>query len=293
MRKQPALTKWILGITMFCFTGIIVAQDKDSAEVALPGADMIGTDAAAGSGYSNWDIQFLYGTEFQEPFNSADVHKDIMTIENSSAWSWGSSYFFIDTLYSTENDLNADGNEVYAWEGYAEWYPSASLSKITSTDLSAGILNDVSLTTGLNIGRKSTGSNPLVYLPGVTFDLKLPGFAFFTLGTYAYIDRGEVNNGDSNGCHNTGTQVTPSWLVPFSIGSADFQFSGFIDFISSHGDCDAQIVSQPQLTFDVGKAMGMKPGKFYAGIEYQYWDNKFGFDGLDEHFPQALAIYRF
>jgi hypothetical protein len=33
----------------------------------------------ADGGYSSWNVQFLHGTEFQEPFNSRDVHKDIMT----------------------------------------------------------------------------------------------------------------------------------------------------------------------------------------------------------------------
>ena len=247
---------------------------------------------ANGGGYSNWNVQFLHGSHFQEPFNPANVHKDIITIENSSAWSWGSSYFFIDTLYSSENELNVDGYEVSAWEGYAEWYPSASISKMTGADLSVGILNDVSLTMGINAGRKSTGSDPLVYLPGLTFDLKLPGFAFFSLGTYAYIDQGQVNNGDSNDCHSSGAQVTPSWLVPFSIGDADFQFGGFIDFITAHGHCESQVVSQPQLTMDVGKMLGATPGKFYAGVEYQYWNNKFGFEGMDEHFPQVMAAYK-
>ena len=252
---------------------------------------MTGSDSA--SGYSSWNVQFLHGTEFQEPFNSRDVHKDIMTIENSSARSWGSSDFCIDTMYSTENDLNTDGFEVYAWEGYAEWFPSASISKMTGADLSVGILNDVSLTMGINAGRKSTGSDPLVYLPGLTFDLKLPGFAFFSLGTYAYIDQGQVNNGDSNNCHSPGAQVTPSWLLPFSVGGADFQFGGFIDFITAHGNCASQVVSQPQLTMDVGKMLGATPGKFYAGVEYQYWNNKFGFEGMDEHFPQVMAAYKF
>lgn len=273
----------LLLISAGCAGNAFAQEEANSA--------MIGSDSE--SGYSSWDIQYLHGSNFQEPFNARDVHKDIVTIENSSAWSWGSSYFFIDTLYSTEHDLDEDGLEVHAWEGYAEWYPSASISKMTGTNLSAGILNDVSLTMGFNVGRKSTGANPLVYLPGLTFDFKLPGFAFFSLGTYAYVDQGEVSNGDSNNCHSPGAQVTPSWLVPFSIGSADFQFGGFVDFITAHGNCASQVVSQPQLTMDVGKMLGAKPGKFYAGVEYQYWNNKFGFDGLDEHFPQAMVKYQF
>lgn len=262
-------------------------------EMAEANRAMTGSVAEEASGYSSWDVQFLYGSQFQEPFNPNDVSKAIVTIENSSAWSWGSSYFFVDTAYSIKNDQNSDGKERHAWDGYAEWYPSASIGKLSGTNLSAWIINDVSLTAGLNYGRKTTGAEPLIYLPGLTFDLSLPGFAFFSLGTYAYIDRGTVNNGDNNGCHSTGLQITPSWLLPFSIGTVDFQFAGFLDYITKHGDCKAQVVSQPQLTVDMGKLLGMNPGKLYAGTEFQYWNNKFGIEGLDEHFPQALLIYRF
>src|SRR5690348_15081059 len=91
------------------------------------------------SGFSAWDIQLLYGTEFQEPFNPEDVSKVTFTVENVAAWSWGSSFFFADTLNSTKNDHGAV-------ELYAEWFPSASIGKLTGSDLSAGPIKDVSLT---------------------------------------------------------------------------------------------------------------------------------------------------
>ena len=134
------------------------AMAQTAPQTAIPSPGMIGTDAPKGGGYSNWDVQLLYGNGFREPGNPNDVAKTTFTIENASAWSWGSSYFFIDVLHSDSSDQNA-------WEGYGEWYPSASLGKMTGKDLSLGILKDVSLTTGINAGRKSTGANPLVFLP--------------------------------------------------------------------------------------------------------------------------------
>jgi nucleoside-specific outer membrane channel protein Tsx len=245
-----------------------------------------GAVSAQNGGYSSWNLQGLHGAGFQEPGNPRDVGKAIVTVENSAGWSWGSSFFFVDLIHSTANDAGAT-------ELYAEWFPSLSLGKTTGNDLAIGPIKDVSLTMGLNAGRKNTGANPLVYLPGVTLDLSLPGFAFASIAAFAYIDRGEINNGQSNGCHATGFQVTPAWLLPISIGTADFQFGGFVDYISSHGNCAAQVLSQPQLTIDAGAAFGGKPGKFHAGVEYQYWNNKFGIEGLDEHFPQLLVMYKF
>jgi nucleoside-specific outer membrane channel protein Tsx len=274
-------------LALFVAASETVAQETTSEAARA----MVGSSQS--TGYSAWDVQFLYGTEFQEPFNPDDVHKTIMTVENSSAWSWGSSYAFLDTVYSTKNDTHYNGNPNHAWEFYGEWYPSASLSYMTGKSLAAGVINDVSLTAGINAGHKSTGANPLIYLPGLTFDLKLPGVTFFSLGVYAYIDQGQINDNENNGCHSTGMQLTPSWLVPFSLGEVDFQFGGFLDYITEHGDCKEQVVSQPQLTVDLGKLLGLDSGKLYAGTEYQYWNNKFGIQGLDESFPQALVIYRF
>ena len=132
----------------------------------------------------------------------------------------------------------------------------------------------------------------LVYLPGATLDLNLPGFAFAWLGVFAYVDRGKLE-GEGNGCHATALQITPSWMLPFSVGGADFQFGGFLDYITSHGSCAEQFVSQPQLTMDLGKALGSTAGKLYMGVEFQYWSNKFGVKGVNEHFPEFLTIYRF
>lgn len=242
------------------------------------------TAAETPKGYSSWDMQVLYGNQFREPGNSNDVAKGIVTFENSSGWSWGSSYFFVDILRS-------DGNDQHATEVYSEWYPSASLSKLTGTKVSVGPLRDVSATLGLNAGTKSTGAASLVYLPGLTLDLNVPGFKFFSLGTYAYIDQGRIN-GASNGCHSTSYQVTPSWSLPFSIGVLKLSFDGFVDIIGSHGQCARQVLSQPQLKLDLG-ALGTRLEKLSVGIEWQYWDNKFGIDGLKENFPQFMVQWVF
>jgi nucleoside-specific outer membrane channel protein Tsx len=236
------------------------------------------------SGFSSWDVQFLYGSQFEEPFNPHYVSKAIVTFENAAGWSWGSSYFFVDVLKSDQDDDNAT-------EVYAEWYPSASLSRLSGTDLGFGPVSDIQATLGINAGTKSNGAHPFVLLPGLTFQLKIPGFAFFSLGTYAYIDRGRFE-GTENGCHDTTYQVTPSWSLPFEIGGGKFAFDGFIDFIGSHGQCASQILSQPQLKVDLG-SFGGHPDTFYLGVEWQYWHNKFGNEGLIESFPEVLFVWKF
>lgn len=243
-----------------------------------------GEPVTAPAGFSSWDVQLLYGSEFQEPGIAHDVGKATVTFENAAGWAWGSSYFFVDLSRSDKYDSHAS-------EVYGEWYPSASLSALTGKDLSVGLLRNISVTMGLNGGTKNTGGDPLVYLPGLTFDLNLPGFAFFSIGTYAYIDDGRFA-GQPNGCNATTYQITPSWSLPFAIGKANFAFDGFVDIIGEHGQCVSQVLSQLQLKAEV-LSFGSKPDKIYAGIEWEYWDDKFGIEGLDENFPKALLVWKF
>jgi len=240
--------------------------------------------APAAPGFSSWDIQLLYGPSFKEPGVDEDVAKGTVTLENSSAWSWGSSYFFVDFMKSDSADENAT-------EVYAEWYPSASLGRMSGKKLSLGPLRDISVTLGINAGTKSTGASPLVYLPGLTFDLQIPGFQFFSIGAFAYIDRGRFD-GQDNGCNATTYQITPSWSLPFTIGEARLRFDGFVDFIGSHGQCASQIVSQPSLKIDLGSFSG-RPERLYAGVEWAYWRNKYGIQGFNQTAPQAVVMWVF
>ncbi len=235
-------------------------------------------------GFSSWDIQALYSSDFHEPGINQDVGKFTSTLENSASWRWGSSYFFTDYLRS--NSI-----EEHAVEFYGEWYPSASIAKIFDIDREKCFLKDVLITMGVNAGSKSTGATPLVYLPGVTLDFKIPGFQFFSVGTYAYLDHGRIN-GQGNGCNASSYQITPSWSVPFEIDIMRFRFDGFVDFIGSHGECSSQVVAQPTIKLDLGNFAG-KPDRLLAGVEWAYWRNKYGIKDLDQTAPQAVVMWVF
>jgi nucleoside-specific outer membrane channel protein Tsx len=260
------------------------ATTQASASEDAPAPPERANQEASFSPFSTWDIQALDGSSFREP-GVSNVVKKTFTLENSAAWSWGSSYFFLDYMRSNSSDQNAT-------EFYGEWYPSASVSRITCRDFSARpILNDILLTMGFNAGTKSTGASPLAFLPGITWDLKIPYFQFFSVGTYAYMDRGRVN-GQGNGCNSNTYQITPSWSLPFAIRSASFRFDGFVDYIGKHGQCAHQIVSQPTIKLDLGN-FNSKPNRLFAGVEWSYWRNKYGISGLNQTAPQAVVMWVF
>src|SRR6185295_18401615 len=90
--------------------------------------------------FSASNVQILYGSNFQEPGVTRGVPKNIFTFENTAAWSWGSSYLFVDILRSwTAADANAK-------EVYGEWYPSVSLRRLSGRKPSVRFVRDVSAT---------------------------------------------------------------------------------------------------------------------------------------------------
>ena len=236
-------------------------------------------------GFSASNVQVLYGWNFQEPGVSDDVPKSIFTFENTAAWSWGSSYLFVDVLRSW-SDADANAKEVYA-----EWFPSLSLRKLAGKTPGERFIRDVSATLGINTGIRSTGPAPFVLLPGVTFDLNVPGFNFVSLGAFAYVDRGQFQ-GQPTGCHGTTYQLTPAWSLPFVLGRVGFRFDGFVDFIGSHADCEAMIISQPQLKLDLS-SLWDNPGRLYLGAEFAYWHNKYGIADLEDKVLQPLLVWTF
>jgi nucleoside-specific outer membrane channel protein Tsx len=255
------------------------------AEEAAPPPPERANQGASRQLFSTSDIQFLYGSSFHEPGVEDNVTKRTFTLENSSGWTWGSSYFFIDYLRS-------DAADDHATEFYGEWYPSLSIGKVACQKFKCP-LKDVLLTMGFNAGTKSTGASPLVFLPGVTLDFKLPLFQFFSLGIYAYIDRGRINGLD-NGSNDTTYQITPSWSLPFGTGRWRFRFDGFIDFIGEHGESASQIVSQPTIKLDLGNLLkSSRPDRLFAGVEWGYWRNKYGIEDLHQSAPQAVVMWVF
>jgi nucleoside-specific outer membrane channel protein Tsx len=264
--------------------------EKPTATTFPTGATGVVTEKTAQASqksqtFSVSDVQLLYGGTFHEPGVTGNVPKNTLTFENTANWGWGSSYLFVDILRSwTDADQNAK-------EVYGEWYPTFSLRHLAGKAPGTGFVRDVGFTLGLNSGVRSTGPAPFVILPGTTLDLKMPGFKFFTLGVFAYIDLGQFQ-GQPTGCHATTYQITPAWALPIHAGSAAFSVDGFVDFIGSHADCEAMVLSQPQFKIDLSN-FWHHPGRVFAGLEFDYWHNKYGISGLQDTVWNPIVIFNF
>lgn len=167
---------------------------------------------------------------------------------------------------------------------YMELGPRLSLGKLSGEPISYAFfdkslfeIKDVLLAFQYERGEDSDVAEAV--LMGIGFDLdvrkmgllgRLGKFNFVQLNFYA---RSELTKGVENGFHDM--QITASASYPFKMGQTDWLLDGFFDWVLGIGDEDWSYHLNPQLTVDLGKVMTGEPGKFYAGIEVDWWWNKY------------------
>ncbi len=214
--------------------------------------------------WTSTNAQILAGSDYE----LGDQTRQIITLEHANGWKYGSNFLFLDISEPFDDDTDL----------YGEFYTFLSFEKIFGNDFGDGLIKDVSLTAGTNLGEDFRA-----YLGGIMFDMKIPGFDLFQLQFYAF---------DNKDLNDTTYQITPVWDTHFNISSATFRFKGFTDFIGEEGTNSKQILSQPQLLLDLGSLKG-SPETLYLGLEYQYWKNKFGIEGVTESMPQVILVLQF
>ena len=220
--------------------------------------------------WTDTNVQLLTG----DGFELGTSHRSTFTLETAGGWHYGESYLFVDVYQ--RDDVGV--------EVYGEWYPRLSLNKITEREISFGIIKDFSLVGGINAGNEPSEDPFTAYFLGVGVSLDFLDAEFISLDIMAR-KPDDVNS--------TGIQITPAWSIPFNVGRYKFKFRGFADWVNANGSGGVSyLLTQPQLVLDVGDLFGQS-GKIFAGIEYWYWHNKFGIDGVSEDAAQALIIYQF
>ncbi len=216
------------------------------------------------SEWSSTEVHLLHG----EGFRLGDEVRDILTLTHASGWSYGSNFFFFDIA-----EPFAAGTDVYG-----EWYTRLSLRRILACESGWAFVDDLSFAASIN-----AGSCFRAYLWGSTLHFSIPGFSFCNLDVMVYDNLED-------------TDITfiliPAWDVPITVGPVELRFRGFVDVTGAEGDRVRQILAQPQLLLDVGHFLGKK-GQLLVGMEYEYYRNKFGIDGEDESFPQAMVAWSF
>ncbi|MBR9868998.1 MAG: DUF5020 family protein [Oceanospirillales bacterium] len=226
-------------------------------------ASTLSASASAEMLWSSFSLSYLNGSDYEV----GDPDRQVVTVEHASGHSWGDNFFFLDRL---ESD---NGNS----ENYMELSPRLSLSSLTGSDLSFGRVKDVFLA-----GTWESGEGFDNVLAGAGVSLDLPGFKYFNANLY------RANNDKSS----DDTQLTLTWGLPFALSDAEFLYDGFIDWTTSESDKASEMNFTSQLKWNAGKLIGTN-APVYVGVEYAYWNNKFGIDGVDERNPALLLKWHF
>ena len=261
--------KWLLTLTVFVLSVSLV------------------TTAGFAADWSVSEFHYQFGS-LDQPFEpgapSADTN--ILTLQHASGWKYGANFFFVDWISTSGRG--------YQW--YGEVYPKFSLSKITGNEIAAGRILDVGVITGLNM---DSDADVQVWFPGVAFALDIPGFAwaswdfFWTLNDNEGVAKGGAPKEDNvfftdfNWATKQKEVLGLKWNIEGHI-----EYNDSADFEDIPGEREWWILAQPQLRAEIGEHMGLPENTLFAGIEYQWWENKLGVKSVDENAVQALVVWR-
>lgn len=273
--------------------------------------------SAVAADWSDTSIGWRYGTQFAEPFESNSIGKNIFDLNHVSGYKYGTNFFNVDMLMSDSKDPAGPSTTSGARETYIVYRNTLSYSKISGTKVSVGPARDFGLQFGFDWNNKDdAGYNSkkqmLVIGPTVSFDV--PGF--FDVGVLEFFEsNAPCDDYDNPPSCVSRYHYTPhpalslAWGVP--IAGTPLEFNGYGLWIAAKGlnefgqPTAAETHFDMEVMLDLGKATGGSLAGFKVGLEYEYWQNKFGNDasatgvnyqggpGSFAHTPMVRAEYHF
>ncbi|PCI60435.1 MAG: nucleoside-binding protein [Gammaproteobacteria bacterium] len=218
---------------------------------------------AAKTLWSDYSVTVLRGNNYEV----GDSNRYVATFEYATGTTWGDSFMFIDRLISDNGDK----------EIYGEFSPRFKLSSMKNS-----FFQNIYLATTVemeNFVADSGFSNSFTnYLVGIGTDLKIPHFNYFQINFYKR----------NNELDKSNYQTTLVWGIP--IGA--LYYDGYLDYSTSTNNAKASLNFTSQLKYDISPALGLS-SKLYVGVEYVFWQNKFGISGVDEKNLNLLIKYHF
>jgi len=239
--------------------------------------------SAQAADWSDTALTYRQGSQYAEPFNTKDISKNILGLTHASGYKYGSNFFNVDFLMSDSKDPASAGSSTGAQEVYAVYRNTVDLSKVTGNAYKFGIVRGVGVTGGFDFNTKADAgynSKKRMLVVGPTVMLDVPGFLNVSL-----LELFESNSPYSTFSH-TGTgrysyaahpMIGLSWGIPFNVASVPLSFEGFANFIASKGKNEFGAETAAETNIDMQVMYDVTGTKtFKVGVEYQYWNNKFG-----------------
>jgi nucleoside-specific outer membrane channel protein Tsx len=261
-------------------------------------------DSPSGSadpGFFLWTDTSVTGLFYGWGFEVDPSEQSTFTFEHAHASSIGDLFMFVDaTKYHDTN-----GSDDSTW--YGEFGPRLSFGKLFDTDLSHTFFKrslfefkDVLLAAQYERGEDPDLAEAVLLGIGFDLDVREAGifgglgkFNFVQLNVYA---RSELTQGTDHGFNDA--QITMVASYPFQTGRVAWKIDGFFDWVLGLGSEEWSYHLNPQIVADLGALWIGEPRKFYAGVELDFWWNKYqipnsaGFD-TNQQALSLMAKYHF
>lgn len=228
------------------------------------------TGAHAKTLFTDTSISLLYGSDYElVPEETLTT----MTLEHASTHDWGGVFFFVDRHQGKED---ATGKEFK--ETYGELAPKLKLATFDNS-----FIKQVNLAGQYEFGSNSNGFSQDNYLVGIGADLNvpIPGMKYASASLYhAFNDRDDADD----------QQIT----VTYGWERNNVVIDGYIDyaFNSENDSVKDNIHINPQIKYNLQQVLGIG-NRLEIGMEYSYWKNKYGVDGVNQSAPSALVKFHF
>lgn len=218
---------------------------KTILNAAIAGTLLFSATASAEIYWQDVSATYLNGSNYEV----GDSDRQVFTFEHAGGYSWGDSFLFVDRLKSDDGFT----------ETYAEISPRFKVYDFAEDSL----VKAAYVATTWEVGQGFDN-----YLVGLGTDLNVTGFDYLQLNAYRR----------SNEFYESNYQLTAVWGVPFA---ENFYYDGFLDWSSASEGHAAEMNFTSQLKYNIGPMIGYS-SRFYVGVEYAHWNNKFGIDGVNE-----------
>lgn len=250
---------------------------------------------AAAADWSDTAISWRYGQRFREPFNPSDIKKNIFALTHASGYKYGSNYFNLDLLQSDSNDPGSLNQRDGAQEAYIVYRHTLDIGALRGAPIAYGPVKGLGLVLGFDWNTKNDvgyNSRKRMLVAGPTLMWDVPGFLSTGIlllresnaPSGAFPPISEVRGRYTYDYHpmfsaSWGIPVPESWLSGWGAG---WSFEGYLNYIAAKGRDEvgngtgAETNLDMQLMYDLGSRFGQPKNRFRVGLEYQFWNNKFG-----------------
>lgn len=234
---------------------------------------------SASAGIFQWQDTFAgyrYGQNFREPYNPEKLSKNILQISHSDGYKYGGNFLNLDILRSCGAADPKKNSTSGATEYYFVYRNTLSAEKITGKSMKlGGVIRDIGLTIGCDLNTKNDafGSQVRELFAGPTVSFDVPGF--LTVGLLL-----DKENNKAFGQHvyfDPTYCVSVAWGIP--VLKTPFTFKGFANFIGTKGrETAPETLIEAAIMIDPFFNKPAHKGKYFVGLGYQYWNNKYGND---------------